>query len=81
MNNLNQKKFTSVVRATFSLPYEATEEIEQLRKKFGRSGSPLNKSEVVRIGLAALKSLDKSKLQEAADRIVKLKAGRPRVEN
>lgn len=77
MNSFKEKIDGHVVRATFSLPHDATEEIKKLVRKFGQCDRTLNKSEVVRIGLATLKRLNKNELQQAADRLVKLKSGRP----
>jgi hypothetical protein len=59
---MNNKKTISknserVVRATFSLPGSALDEIESLRAKLALDGHLLNKSEVVRIGLMALDGL------------------------
>lgn len=67
-----------VVRATFSLPSSAVSEIEDLRKKLAAAGYILNRSELVRVGLAALTSLKSKEAERAIAKISRLKAGRPR---
>jgi hypothetical protein len=71
------KNTERVVRATFSLPGSAIKEIETLREKLGRNGQLLNKSEVVRVGLAVLDSMTKSSANKFIGKIERLKAGRP----
>lgn len=66
-----------VVRATFSLPGSALDEIEALRKKLALDGYILNKSEVVRIGLVALDGLPNRHAKKVISEIERLKAGRP----
>lgn len=80
MNNFRKKTDRNVVRATFSLPHDTTEDIKNLVRKFGQCDRTLNKSEVIRIGLATLKRMNKNELQTAADKLVKLRAGRPPLE-
>lgn len=84
MNNLskNSKKSSharkmGVIRATFSLPESAVEEIDAIRKKLAQDGHILNKSEVVRVGLAALENISERHIRAAIGDIARLKAGRP----
>lgn len=68
----------TATRATFSLPSQAVDEIEQLRSEFGKKGVLLNRSEVVRLGLAALRRLPERQLLLAVHSLERLKAGRPK---
>lgn len=82
MKNYPQKKDvpttgSKVVRATFSLPKSCVDQLDDLRLKFGRKGHILNRSEVVRIGLAALEKLPSTEFQAALADVERLKAGRP----
>lgn len=82
MKNLKQKEDlpsggSKVVRATFSLPKSCVDQLDMLQRKFGKSGHILNRSEVVRIGLAALERLPKAEFQAALSDVERLKAGRP----
>ncbi|OMG51672.1 hypothetical protein BJN45_17290 [Azonexus hydrophilus] len=67
-----------VIRATFSLPSSCLEQLDRLQVEFGRKGHILNRSEVVRIGLAALERMRQDELQSAATYVEHLKAGRPK---
>lgn len=67
----------SVIRATFSLPHSVADEINKLRKRFAQNGHMLNKSEVVRAGLAALGQIPRSKLGDTLSGMERLRAGRP----
>jgi len=71
------RKKEGVVRATFSLPGSALTDIEAIRKKLALDGYILNKSEVVRVGLAALDTLSERHIKKAIGDIERLKAGRP----
>lgn len=73
----NSEKKIGVVRATFSLPSSALSEIDLLRKRLAMDGVILNKSEVVRVGLAALEGLPSRELRKAINEIDRLRAGRP----
>lgn len=82
MNNIAEKKpktsRAKVVRATFSLPNTCLEQLDRLQVKFGRKGHILNRSEVVRIGLATLERMKQNELQSTVDYVERLKAGRPK---
>lgn len=66
------------VRATFSLPDSAITEIEDLRTELARRGVILNRSEVVRLGLTALRQLSEKELLRSVHELDRLKAGRPK---
>jgi hypothetical protein len=68
-----------VIRATFSLPRSCVEQLEKLRIKFARRGHILNRSELVRIGLAALDKIQQKEFQAALSGVERLKAGRPKL--
>lgn len=67
-----------VIRATFSLPDSCLEQLDRLQVKFGRKGHILNRSEVVRVGLAALEQMKQDELQSMVAYVERLKAGRPK---
>jgi len=69
-----QKK--KVKRDTFTFPENEHQEIERMIKKLARKGRMLNKSEVVRLGLLALKQLGEKELAELSDSIDRVKQGR-----
>ena len=68
-----------IVRATFTIPKDESDSIQDLRLKFSKRGIMLNKSEVIRAGLAALESLPEDQLPAVAHTIRKLQPGKPRV--
>lgn len=68
-----------VVRTTFSLPNSCIEQLDRLQVKFGMKGHILNRSEVVRIGLATLERMKQDELHSAASSVERLKAGRPKL--
>lgn len=81
MNNLEKsrsKKKPHAIRATFSLPSETIEDIEGLRQKFAKDGHILNRSELIRVGLAALDTLSERSARKLISEIERLKAGRPK---
>jgi hypothetical protein len=65
-----------VKRATFTIPDDELDVIEQLRLRISCSGELLNRSEVVRAGLLALEALSDRGLSVAAKKVRKLKPGR-----
>ena len=66
------------VRATFSLPSQAIEDLDDLRRSMGKRGFLLNRSELVRLGLAALRRLPEKQIRQEVEALDRLKAGRPR---
>lgn len=67
-----------IIRETFSMPPDESARIDQARMRAARLGVILNRSEVVRAGIAALALLDEDQLAEVAGNVEKIKTGRPR---
>lgn len=63
-------------KINFCLTAEESEAVEEARRRLGRRGVLRNRSEVIRVAIACLQSLDDSQLTEAADKIPRLKPGR-----
>ena len=78
MKNASERKTDRVVRATFSLPASAIEEMNHLRIKLARAGHILNKSELIRVGIASLSEAAAKNAAKAIHKIDRLKAGRPK---
>lgn len=66
-----------VTRTTFSLPQEALERIDRLRKRLAALGLLINQSEVVRLGLIALMNSSDREITNMSQELKRLKAGRP----
>jgi hypothetical protein len=69
---------SSIIRETFSMPPRDRELIDQLRQRIAAQGVILNRSEILRAGLAALSTLPDSLLADAGNRVPKMKTGRPK---
>ena len=69
---------STVVRENFSLPPADSELINELRKRAGRGGVLLNRSELLRAGLAALNRLSDAEIAAIAEQVPKIKTGRPK---
>lgn len=67
---------SSIVRETFSLPPLDSELIEAVRQRGAVVGVMLNRSEVVRAGVAALMTLDEDTFKRVVSGVPKLKSGR-----
>jgi len=65
-----------VVRANFSMPVADYDLIAQIRDRCSRNGLILSRSEILRTGLYALKSLSMPQLLEVTQSIERLKPGR-----
>lgn len=68
----------SVIRENFSLPPADSALIDALRKRVAAQGVLLNRSEILRAGLAALSALGNAQLVDIASQVPKMKAGRPK---
>jgi len=68
----------SVIRENFSLPPADSALIDALRKRVAVQGVLLNRSEVLRAGLAALSALNDVQLGKVAGLVPKMKSGRPK---
>lgn len=69
---------SSIIRETFSMPPADSALIDQLRQRIAAQGVILNRSEILRAGLAALSALPESMLADAGNRVPKMKTGRPK---
>lgn len=69
---------SAIIRETFSLPPGDSALIDQLRQRSAAQGVMLNRSEILRAGLAALSELSDSKLVEIGNSVPKMKTGRPK---
>jgi hypothetical protein len=68
----------TVVRENFSFPPADSELIEVLRKRAAREGVLLNRSEMLRAGLAALGRLSDAEIAAIGGQVPKIKTGRPK---
>lgn len=68
----------AVIRENFSFPPSDSELIEVLRSRAGRAGVLLNRSEILRAGLAALSKLSDAEIAAICDQVPKIKTGRPK---
>ena len=73
----SRAKRTKVVRDAYSMPVEDHELVEAARKRAGRNGLLVTKSEVVRAGLRLIAGLEDAHFIEALEAVEKLKTGRP----
>lgn len=69
----------AVIRENFSFPPSDSELIEVLRKRAAREGVLLNRSEMLRAGLAALIKLSDAEIAKIGGQVPKLKTGRPKI--
>ncbi|HQT27285.1 MAG TPA: hypothetical protein PLK99_11960 [Burkholderiales bacterium] len=74
---LKAKKPSKVIRDSFTFPETDYQKISELKKACMGLGINAKKSEILRAGLHALASLDKSRLKEVISKIEKIKTGRP----
>lgn len=69
---------SAVIRENFSFPPSDSELIDALRKRAGRGGVLLNRSELLRAALSALHRLSDAEIAAVAAQVPKIKTGRPR---
>lgn len=69
---------SAIIRETFSMPPSDSDLIDQLRQRSAAQGVMLNRSEILRAGLAALSTLSDAKLVEIGNQVPKMKTGRPK---
>lgn len=69
---------SAIIRETFSMPPGDSDLIDQLRQRSAAQGVMLNRSEILRAGLAALRTLSDAKLVEIGNAVPKMKTGRPK---
>lgn len=68
---------SAIIRETFSLPPDESRRIDGLRMRAAQAGVMLNRSEVVRAGIAALAMLNDTQFSAVTNDVPKLKTGRP----
>lgn len=66
----------SLPKLSFCLTAEEAASVGEARKRLARCGVLCNRSEVIRAAITRLEQLDDADLQEAAEKIAKLKPGR-----
>lgn len=67
-----------LVRDSFTIPSGEYEAIEELKKRYLENGIHMKKSEILRAGLLALSAMDIEELKSVADRVERIKPGRPK---
>lgn len=70
-------KKIKMVRDSFTMPEHEYAQIAALKKKCGRAGVPVKKSELLRVGLSHLSGLSDAALMKAVAGVERLKTGRP----
>ena len=78
---IEQAPTEKVQRVTFSMPQIDCDLLETMRSKSITFGKPLSKSELIRVGLHALQSLDNSSFEKIISEVEKVKEGRPAFKN
>jgi hypothetical protein len=68
---------SSVIRQTFSMSLDDDALIDEIQINLCAIGVILNRSEVIRAGIAALRYLDADSVAEIIELIPKIKTGRP----
>lgn len=68
----------TVARGSYSIPHEEHEILENLVTKFPLIKPPLNKSELIRIGIHEVSELKQSQVKDRLDKIGRLKVGKPK---
>ena len=71
------KRESVIIRETFSLPPDESARIDAMRMRAAKAGVMLNRSEIIRAGIAALTQLDEAPFLTIANNVPKLKTGRP----
>lgn len=66
-----------VIRDSFTMPASDYELISQIKSRCLKTGTSVNKSEVLRAGLAALDAMSEKELRAVIGRLTKVKTGRP----
>lgn len=67
-----------LVRDSFTIPAREYEAIDSLKQRYLERGIHMKKSEILRAGLLALSSMDSDGLAAVAQRVERIKPGRPR---
>lgn len=67
-----------LVRDSFTIPAREYEAIDELKQRYLENGIPMKKSEILRAGLLALSAMDGDALVAVAERVERIKPGRPK---
>lgn len=67
-----------LVRDSFTIPAREYEAIDALKKRYLDNGIHMKKSEILRAGLLALSAMSAKDLAAVAERVERIKPGRPR---
>lgn len=73
-------KKSKLVRDSFTMPDNEYQAIGDIKRECIKAGFAIKKSEVLRIGVALLKKMPASQIQQALSLLPALKAGRPKKE-
>lgn len=71
------KRESVIIRETFSLPPDESARIDAMRMRAAKADVMLNRSEIIRAGIAALTQLDEAPFLTSANNVPQLKTGRP----
>jgi len=72
------KENGKLVRDSFTIPAREYEAIDALKQRYLEHGINMKKSEILRAGLLALSAMDAEELTAVAERVERIKPGRPR---
>lgn len=67
-----------LVRDSFTIPAGEYQAIETLKERFLEQGMHMKKSEILRAGLLALSTMEMEELKSVAERVERIKPGRPK---
>ncbi|WP_342353490.1 hypothetical protein [Herminiimonas fonticola] len=71
-------KKAKLVRDSFTMPEVEYQVLSDVKKAFLKSGVSVKKSELLRAGVALIKTLDLKKLNAVISALAPIKAGRPK---
>ena len=71
-------KKAKLVRDSFTMPEDEYQVLSDVKKACLKTGLAVKKSELLRVGVALLRDLDKTKLKAAIAALPPIKAGRPK---
>jgi len=77
-NQKTSKEHGKLVRDSFTIPAGEYEAIDALKKLYLEHGIHMKKSEILRAGLIALSSMELEELKAMAERVERIKPGRPK---
>lgn len=76
--NSGDKENDKLVRDSFTIPAHEYQAVEALKQRFLENGIHMKKSEILRAGLLALSSMSSDELAAMANRVERIKPGRPK---